>query len=254
MSVKTPKDRSLEISYLMGRFHSEHLVRVYRLFEGDLPAAIVFATVAQHNLQRFYDEIARHSDAGFDELVESSQHLAHLRHCNALSVSASTGVPRETVRRKVRMLEVLQQLLRPGMRVADIACGEGIGACHLAAAGGHDIHYRGIDLDPEACAVARGVLGDLPALAGSAVLEPGLSAGMRWNTGAQVRLEPGLSVSWYPGIPLTLETGFRWTAGMTPDAGWTSEWMVTVAAAGALGGVLLFTGAGSCGHLTSWQL
>ena len=105
MSVKTPKDRSLEISYLMGRFHSEHLVRVYHLFEGDLPAAIVFATVAQHNLQRFYDEIARHSDAGFDELVESSQHLAHLRHCNALSVSAATGVPRETVRRKVRMLE-----------------------------------------------------------------------------------------------------------------------------------------------------
>lgn len=105
MSVKTPKDRSLEISYLMGRFHSEHLVRVYHLFEGDLSAAIVFATVAQHNVQRFYDEIARHSDAGFDELVESSQHLAHLRHCNALSVSAATGVPRETVRRKVRMLE-----------------------------------------------------------------------------------------------------------------------------------------------------
>ena len=85
-------------------------------------------------------------------------------------------------------------------------------------------------------------------LAGSAVLEPGLSAGVRWDTGTQVRLEPGLSVSWYPGIPLTFETGFRWTAGVAPDVGWTSEWTVTLAAAGSLGGFLLFTGAGSCGH------
>lgn len=115
MSVKTPKDRSLEISYLMGRFHSEHLVRVYHLFEGDLPAAIVFATVAQHNLQRFYDEIARNSDAGFDELVESSKHLEHLRYCNSLSVSGATGVPRETVRRKVHMLEK-KGLLKVGER------------------------------------------------------------------------------------------------------------------------------------------
>lgn len=105
MTTKARKERSLEISYLMGRFLGEHLVRVYHLFEGDLSAAIVFATVAQHNVQRFYDEIARDSDAGFDELVESSQHLPHMRHCNALSVSAATGVPRETVRRKVRTLE-----------------------------------------------------------------------------------------------------------------------------------------------------
>jgi hypothetical protein len=88
-------------------------------------------------------------------------------------------------------------------------------------------------------------------LAGSAVLEPGLSAGVRWDTGTRVRMEPGLSVSWYPGIPLTIETGFRWTAGVVPDVGWTSEWTVTAAVAGALGGVLLFTGAGSGGHGTA---
>lgn len=85
-------------------------------------------------------------------------------------------------------------------------------------------------------------------LAGSAVLEPGLSAGVRYDAGTQVRLEPGLSVSWYPGIPLTLETGLRWIAGVATEIGWTSEWTVTFSAAGALGGVLLFTGAGSCGH------
>lgn len=105
MDTDRHADRHIEITYLTGRFLGEHLTRVYHLFEGDLTAAIVLATVAQHNLQRFYDEVARGADEGFDELVEGERHLAHMRHCNALSVSAATGVPRETVRRKVRMLE-----------------------------------------------------------------------------------------------------------------------------------------------------
>ena len=42
---------------------------------------------------------------GFDPLVAADRHLPHLRPCNALSVSAATGIPRETVRRKVRWLE-----------------------------------------------------------------------------------------------------------------------------------------------------
>ena len=87
-------------------------------------------------------------------------------------------------------------------------------------------------------------------LAGSAVLEPALVAGLRWDAGTEVRLEPGLSVSWYPGIPLTLETGFRWTARVASDGGWTSAWTATMAAAGALGGVVLFTGTGSIGSST----
>ena len=105
MTAAQRHDRHIEISYLTGRFLGEHLIRVYHLFDGDLPAAIVLATVAQHNLQRFYEVVARSSGEGFDELVESERHVAHMRHCNALSVSAATGVPRETVRRKVRMLE-----------------------------------------------------------------------------------------------------------------------------------------------------
>jgi len=51
-----------------------------------------------------YDEVARDAPERFDPLVAAGEHLPHLRPCNALSVSAATGVPRETVRRKVRWL------------------------------------------------------------------------------------------------------------------------------------------------------
>ena len=61
--------RRRELSYVSGRFMTEHLIRVHQLFEGDLTAAVVLATVAQHGVQRYYEEVARHSAAGFDRLV-----------------------------------------------------------------------------------------------------------------------------------------------------------------------------------------
>ena len=93
-----------ELSYLTGRFLTEHLLRVHAAFEGDLTAALVLGTIGQHYIQRFYDEHARDSAAGLDRLVDRGEHLSRVRACNALSVSAATGIPRETVRRKVRWL------------------------------------------------------------------------------------------------------------------------------------------------------
>ena len=125
MQATTGDARRLEISYITGRFFVEHLVRVNRHFQGDLIAAIVLGTVAQHNLQRYYDEIARDSPQGLDHLVEAGRHLDHMRPCNALSVSSATGIPRETVRRKVHWLvargwltvgERGQLLVAPGTR------------------------------------------------------------------------------------------------------------------------------------------
>jgi hypothetical protein len=100
----TTRERRIELSYLTGRFMTEHLVRVNRAFDGDLTAAIVLATIAQHNIQRYYEEVARSSAEGLDRLIASGEHAPHLRPCNAFSVSAATGIPRETVRRKVKRL------------------------------------------------------------------------------------------------------------------------------------------------------
>jgi hypothetical protein len=105
MRSKQAQARHLELSFLIGRFVTDHLIRLHHLFEGDLVAALVLATVANRNMQRYYEDVARKSPEGLDKLVETGDHLDHLRHCNAHSVASATGIPRETVRRKVRWLE-----------------------------------------------------------------------------------------------------------------------------------------------------
>jgi len=57
---------------------------------------------------------------------------------------------------------LLPRYLRPGIRVLDIGCGVGIGACHIAASGGQGVTYTGFDPDAAACRQAREVLDDLP--------------------------------------------------------------------------------------------
>lgn len=98
------REHHFEITYGLGQFMVEHLVRLHNAFEGDMTAAIVLGTIGQYNYQRFYQEARAHPGATFDELVQRGVHLELLRPCNAMSVSASTGIPRETVRRKIRWL------------------------------------------------------------------------------------------------------------------------------------------------------
>jgi hypothetical protein len=98
------REHHFEVSYLLGRFSIEHLIRVNRAFDGDLTAAIVLGVIAHYNYRRFYDEVAAGAVEGFHALVARGAHMPYLRPCNAMSVSASTGIPRETVRRKIRWL------------------------------------------------------------------------------------------------------------------------------------------------------
>ncbi len=115
MTRKTGVADGVEVSYLIGTFVSDHLLRAYRLFDGDLTAAVVLANVAHHNVQRYYDEIGSKAPEGFDALVAADAHRGSLRHCNTHSLSEATGIPRETVRRKVRLLEA-RGLLTVGER------------------------------------------------------------------------------------------------------------------------------------------
>lgn len=94
----------LDFSYLVGRFMVEHLARVHRAFEGDLSLALILGTIGQYNARRFFEEVAARSGESAHDLIARGEHLPHLRPCNAMSVSASTGIPRETVRRKIRWL------------------------------------------------------------------------------------------------------------------------------------------------------
>ena len=93
-----------ELAHLIGRFVVDHMVRLRGACDGDVLAGIVLGSIAQHNLRRFYEEVVPRSGETLDALIARGAHLPHLRSSNAMSVSASTGIPRETVRRKIKWL------------------------------------------------------------------------------------------------------------------------------------------------------
>jgi hypothetical protein len=108
------RQHHFEVTYVLGRFFTEHFIRVYKAFDGDLTAAIVLGTIGQYNYRRYYDEIGKDAPEGFQNLAARGAHRAHARPCNAMSVSQSTGIPRETVRRKIRELIARGWLRREG--------------------------------------------------------------------------------------------------------------------------------------------
>jgi DNA-binding transcriptional regulator YhcF (GntR family) len=98
------RNHRMEFSFLVGRFMVEHLARVHRAFDGDLATALVLGTIGQYNATRFFEGPAAASPEPADVLIARGEHLPHLRPCNAMSVASSTGIPRETVRRKIKWL------------------------------------------------------------------------------------------------------------------------------------------------------
>lgn len=92
-----------ESVFLVNRWVTDHLLRLNREFEGDLTAALVLGTIGHHNARRFYDEIVSAGDSHYSALRPTAFD-GHLRPCNTQSISDSTGIPRETVRRKVAWL------------------------------------------------------------------------------------------------------------------------------------------------------
>jgi hypothetical protein len=103
------------IAVLMNMMFVRHLVAVYRHFGGDLLAAIVLGEVAHHNLAPIVNR-ARTPH----ELSEALRALAGTREptllpTNAFSIAQATGIPRETVRRK------LANLMRRGWIEKDAA-------------------------------------------------------------------------------------------------------------------------------------
>ncbi len=86
------RQHHLEVTYVLGRFMTEHFIRVYKAFDGDLTAAIVLGTIGQYNCRRYYTEVGAKAAEGFHRLAERGEHLPHARPCNAMSISQSTGI------------------------------------------------------------------------------------------------------------------------------------------------------------------
>jgi hypothetical protein len=93
-----------EVTYHVGVFMMDYLRRLNAEFEGDLALAIVLGEIAHHSARRMICETLPASGKDAKTLLTDEFVAANLRRCNMLSVSQASGVPRETVRRKVEKL------------------------------------------------------------------------------------------------------------------------------------------------------
>lgn len=89
------------ISLALSEFTVPLLNRIYQAFDGDMVAAIVLGEIAHRNVEAWLAEHHNPEQA----LHDPAQRTAVMRPCNALSIAQACGLPRETVRRKVVLLE-----------------------------------------------------------------------------------------------------------------------------------------------------
>ena len=103
------EQRPRYLTYLMNDFIVWHLLRVREGFDGDLDAALVLGEIAHYNVQKNFKKIFSLDQATISgqeqSFIESSPESHLLKSSNTLSISAATGIPRETVRRKIQWLE-----------------------------------------------------------------------------------------------------------------------------------------------------
>lgn len=107
---------------IVNDYHLRYLVRLYRLFEGDLQLAIVLGEVAHHNVSAVRQ--SARSPRELSARVDHRDARASLLPTNAFSIAQATGIPRETVRRKVAWLVqrgLLLQDARANLLVAPAA-------------------------------------------------------------------------------------------------------------------------------------
>ena len=94
----------IPMTYEMGMYMMDHLRRLYREFDGDLSMAIVLGEIGHHNARHFVRDILPRSGTDARTLGTAEVIGKASRPCNALSVAEASGIPRETVRRKVEKL------------------------------------------------------------------------------------------------------------------------------------------------------
>jgi hypothetical protein len=96
-----------EISLLMSHFFVGYLRSLYVHFDGDLALVIVLAEIAHHNVAGHFNADSPADRTAIQQLEHDEATRARLPACNAYSLAAATGLPRETIRRKIARLENL---------------------------------------------------------------------------------------------------------------------------------------------------
>jgi len=92
------------ITLVMNDFFLSYLLRVYHAFDGDVVMAIVLGTIAHHNVRDLAPRTGYDTHLLSEALRMSRRKATGFLPTNAFSVSEATGIPRETVRRKIGSL------------------------------------------------------------------------------------------------------------------------------------------------------
>lgn len=92
------------VSLVMSHFLLPYLLRIHQEFDGDLTMVIILGEIAHHNVSGHFGPrgMCRKITDDFESKPSFRQELPA---CNAFSLAAATGLPRETVRRKIVELE-----------------------------------------------------------------------------------------------------------------------------------------------------
>ena len=125
IDLETYERHHSKLAIIMGHFTLRHLNMVYQEFEGDLIMPIVLGEIAHHNILKFYSPTGEYQDIERIIARDPDWHQ-RLEPSNAFSISEATGIPRETVRRKVDKLVKKGWLARNAR--GEIAITEAVGA------------------------------------------------------------------------------------------------------------------------------
>ncbi|MEI7431672.1 MAG: hypothetical protein WCL27_14550 [Betaproteobacteria bacterium] len=88
-----------QVAFQLGKVLTQALREIYRAFDGDLTMALVLGELGQYSAAPLHDK--RHN-----------QRSRNFRCCNAYSISTASGVPPETVRRKLDKLIALGWIIK----------------------------------------------------------------------------------------------------------------------------------------------
>lgn len=91
-----------QVAHLISSFTVPLMRDLYQRFNGDMVGIIVLGEIATRNVSQFFSKSAGVVPEQW--LDDESQRHKFMRPCNVLSISDATGIPRETVRRKVNQL------------------------------------------------------------------------------------------------------------------------------------------------------
>jgi hypothetical protein len=102
---------TLDAFLAVNMFIVRHLVRLYAAFDGDLLEAVVLGEVAHHNLSGYLTQARAARQANAPARASVPKRSDYLP-TNAFSIAQATGIPRQTVRRKVQALVARGWLLQ----------------------------------------------------------------------------------------------------------------------------------------------